>query len=186
MSQKFDTTRQAFSIVDSRWNSQPYCQCRLFYKTMKYFRAREYVIKNGKIYLGPWGKTYEIRYFDKENKVKTSPKYAYDLYLLSSTPLYDGIDQAVYIKTDNPDPNSLGMYPYDSVQNVGLTGRSEGYCVARTYTVQVRDYEADEKAFFDQLIEEHMYCVCPLAQTREIGELQMIDFNDQKFLYALK
>ena len=74
MSQKFDTTRQAFSIVDSRWNSQPYCQCRLFYKTMKYFRAREYVIKNGKIYLGPWGKTYEIRYFDKENEVKTSPK----------------------------------------------------------------------------------------------------------------
>ena len=111
---------------DYEWNNQGYAHLGVLgswaYQNLLggqtyYVKVRSYKNADGSTAAGdsstysPWSAVTTIDVPDYSNHLAQDPKYTYELYALSSasTTLYDGCTYPIYIKTDNPDPNSFGF-----------------------------------------------------------------------------
>lgn len=74
-----------------------------------YLRTRTYKIEENKKIAGSWS---EIRKIDipSDNQITATPEYSYELYYLdkeTTDVMYTGYNRILYLKTDNPDPNTI-------------------------------------------------------------------------------
>ena len=91
--------------------------------TTYYIRTRTYKIQNNKKITGPWTAIQQVD-ISSGQKLSRKPKYSYELYYLDKnvSDLYTGYNRIVYIKTDNPDPDTISISsdngsPYSGASN---------------------------------------------------------------------
>ena len=111
---------------DSEWNGQGYTCMNILssWATQNLLGGETYYVKvrsyknaegdsepSDSSTYSSWSAVTAIDIPDYSVHLAQEPKYTYELYVLSnaSTTIYDGCRVPVYIKTDNPDPNSFGF-----------------------------------------------------------------------------
>ena len=80
-----------------------------------YYKVRAFRIIGNKKICGPWGTVGQVIIPNYSLKSDAKPTYSYEVYFLdkTGTEVYNGIQRAVYIKTDNPDPSTIGLISGD-------------------------------------------------------------------------
>ena len=108
-----DRYRYGYTFID--FNAKKGCKY--------YVRTRTYKIQNNKKITGPWTNVQQVN-ISSDQKISGKPKYSYELYYLDKnvSDLYTGYIRIVYIKTDNPDPETISVssdngYPYSGASN---------------------------------------------------------------------
>ena len=97
---------QAVNVVDGAGNV---CFSSLYTGYSYYIKVRSYTLHNNVKIVGPWS---EIRKADLptyDKKGTTPAKYTYEIYGLDKqkADIYTDCSKPLFIKTDNPDPNSF-------------------------------------------------------------------------------
>ena len=101
--------------ADSEWNGLGYT-CISLSTTVGlgrtyYVKVRSYRFEGTTKVYGPWSAVRELDIPNYSKDRSTPAHYSYQMYLLGNTgsDIYSNLDRAVYIKTDNPDPNSISL-----------------------------------------------------------------------------
>lgn len=102
--------RSDFTTAKEQWNNGGYCKLSWFYVYGdQYIRVRAYRVEGDTVYFGPWSKTVIAREFDTQTPKSGKAQYDYELYFLSDMDTYTEKTRPVYLKTNNPDPNSFAV-----------------------------------------------------------------------------
>ena len=105
-----------YDSTDSDWNGQGYGKLSFFSNydrsgTTYYLKVRSFKLNGTTKIYGPWSsiKTVSVGNYRVASSAKA--KYSYKFYFLDTAGigLYGGVSKAVYIQTDNPDPNSIQL-----------------------------------------------------------------------------
>ena len=108
-----------YDSTDSDWNGQGYGKLSFFSNydrsgTTYYLKVRSFKLNGTTKIYGPWSsiKTVSVGNYRVASSAKA--KYSYKFYFLDTAGigLYGGVSKAVYIQTDNPDPNSIQPVSY--------------------------------------------------------------------------
>ncbi len=126
VSSSSDFSDPRVTTSDYEWNDQGYAHLSVLgswaYQNLRggqtyYMKVRSYKNTDGSTSPGdsstysPWSAVTTFDAPDYSNHLAQDPKYTYEFYALSSasTTIYDGCTYPIYVKTDNPDPNSFGF-----------------------------------------------------------------------------
>lgn len=74
-----------------------------------YFRCRPYRIADGQKIYGNWGETKMIRIPRYSAESGQPVKYSYSVHVLNPGNVYEDANVVVYVKTDNPQPDSISI-----------------------------------------------------------------------------
>ena len=101
-------------MEDRQWNNLGYARMSL--KVAKgqtcYIKIRSYTLDGTVKVCGPWSKTYrfQVPNYSTRNP-ENKAQYTYDMFYLNQPGMevYDSCMQAIYIKTDNPEPSTIDL-----------------------------------------------------------------------------
>ena len=103
-----------------------------------YVKARSYKLKGKTKLIGSWGKTYRIDIPDYWTKQKNKAKYSYEIYFLDKygKNMYSKCMRPIYIKTKNPDPNTINLISGSQSIFQNITNGTGQYFDDIHYTLQ--------------------------------------------------
>lgn len=111
-SKNFDSEIQ-IATESNQWNNLGYARLDFSfdYGTTYYLKVRSYTLDGTIKVCGPWSAVRRIQVPNISNKSIKKAEYSYDLFFLDATGsnLYDNSMRTLYIKTDNPDPSTIGI-----------------------------------------------------------------------------
>ena len=111
--------------TDHEWNGLGYAQLSFFYVSgYQYYTVRAYRMDGDVFVYGPWSPIGEMEFCSFERQAEGNARYTYDLYLLDNLgpEIYSRTDKAVYIKTNNPNGNSIRLVVNDENVTVAYVG----------------------------------------------------------------
>lgn len=121
---------------DSEWNQGGYAQLSIFNVyfppgTKFYYKVRSYRFDGNTYVYGPWTATRTFSACDEKTASNRAARYNYELYLLDAdtvgASIYSGVRRTVYVKTNNPDPNTFKITTPDGGSFDGNTSTSMHY-----------------------------------------------------------
>ena len=98
--------------TDHEWNGLGYAQLSFFYvHGYTHYRVRAYRMEGDVFVYGPWSPVGQMEFCSFERKAEGKPKYTYELYFLDNlgSDVFSGSDKAVYVKTNNPNGDSIRL-----------------------------------------------------------------------------
>ena len=122
-----------YDSTDSDWNGQGYGKLSFFSNydrsgTTYYLKVRSFKLNGTTKIYGPWSsiKTVSVGNYRVASSAKA--KYSYKFYFLDTAGigLYGGVSKAVYIQTDNPDPNSIQLLSNGKTVLINLSNLGGG------------------------------------------------------------
>ena len=143
-SRDFDTNFEV-TYENTDWNNGGYTHATFFYTRSAqtyYVKVRSYKMEGTTKVYGPWTAIRQIDVPNYSKQRSTPAKYTYELYFVDKTlngSLYDGYYAPVYVKTENPSPNSIAITRTDG-------SRASNTTTSRTYDDVEYSYtfDADE------------------------------------------
>ena len=143
-SRDFDTNFEV-TYENTDWNNRGYTHATFFYTRSAqtyYVKVRSYKMEGTTKVYGPWTAIRQIDVPNYSKQRSTPAKYTYELYFVDKTlngSLYDGYYAPVYVKTENPSPNSIAITRTDG-------SRASNTTTSRTYDDVEYSYtfDADE------------------------------------------
>ena len=121
---------QYLTYTDYSWNNNPYGKLSYFYKRAdQYIRVRAYHLEGNTVYYGPWTTPFFVEEMDPYTPAGKAARYNYSLYYLSPVRTYSDLERPVYIRTENPNPNSIELIidGKSSLQIVNILGKERYY-----------------------------------------------------------
>lgn len=111
-SEEFDEIQITYE--EEQWNGLGYADLSFFHlrQGMSYYvKARSFAIEGNTKVCGEWSSVIRVNIGNFDQQRASPVMYSYELYFLdpSGTDLYSGNMRPIYIKTENPDPSSIGM-----------------------------------------------------------------------------
>lgn len=91
-----------------------------------YAKLRSYRIEGDVVIFGPWSEVETIELSDYENQRSQPAEYTYNLFFMDggAKETYSGESRALFVQTDNPDPNTISIRCYDSEDDDIITSSS--------------------------------------------------------------
>ncbi len=118
------------SYTDDNWNDCGYGHVSWFYTAGDYYvRLRSYRIEGSTVYYSGWSEPMQIRSLNETKKLSGKAQYSYSLYYLDACPTYSELDRPVYLKTNNPDRNTIKIVSggENALRSISIMGEGRYY-----------------------------------------------------------